>query len=88
MGRRKNEDGLMSGADPVWMALELMPSGMLRPAAASLARGRAPAHADLKLATQSCPGVIVFAEFPARHLVDFFPGIPVYCGTMDAGGGT
>lgn len=85
MGRRKNEDPLLSGAERVWMAMELLPSGLLRPAAASLARSRPPAHADLKLATQTCPGPMVFAEVPARHLVDFFPGIPVYRGTIEGG---
>lgn len=85
MGRARKDGSLLSGADMVWMALELTPTGMLRPAAASLARSQPDAHADLKLATQTNPGTIVFAEFPARHLVDFFPGVPVYCGTISKG---
>lgn len=88
MGRARKESSLLSGADMAWMALELLPSGNLRPLAASLARNKAGAQADLKLATQPDPGVIVFAEFPARHLVDFFPGVPVYCGTISKGSRT
>ena len=72
----------MSGAERVTMALALLPSGMLRPLAASLARNRADAVSDLKLATQTEPETVVFADFPARHLVDFFQGVPVYCGTI------
>ena len=80
MGRRMDDEGFALGAEKVWVALEVTQSRTLRPAAASLARTREGAKADLALATQAVVGSIVMAELPARHLVDFFPEVPIYCG--------
>ena len=80
MGRRMNDADFTLGDAKVWMALEVTAAGTLRPVAASLARKQEGAKADLALATQAAPGAIVMAEFPARHLVDFFPEVPIYYG--------
>lgn len=84
MGRRLKSEDLSNGKLKVWLFVERLENGDLRPFAGSLALTEESAKADLRLAGVSVPGPLACLRADAIVLVDAPPDFPVYVGSEKA----